>query len=410
MFENIFPVHKTERYTECTAAYPGVPECTQAVPEAVSIRQWYEKQDDTGTPERWRLEKVIIFAVLASVAILTAYKARDALAVAVCSLILAMYSIAVDPFHLIRRKMSKASRVIMAVSMAPIIIILAHPCVRNVAVAAAILLVSSMVSLAGNQHWRKVETYKMSEHVVKALRPDDNTDHRDACLTAWQADGAREVVAAAASMGVHDCAEIEWAIRKAAYTIGFCRASTLSRRHEKERTDAINEACAAKREIEELRQRLREVEDYAMEMDAYNAKLEAANRAAANGAKAMADLMDSNEEIRKLNTQVRQLEEANEVLVNTADNPLLAAEAAEQLTLQRLREAAEKNMSVRQAEAYANVSHRRAQEFLKAYREEQERKEGKGSQRRPKAAAPAKKEADVDREQVSGDGQEDGEG
>lgn len=367
MSKSLFSVHETDRYSDCTGVYRSVPECTGAVPEAETVRKWYEKQADTGIPERWRLEKVLVFGVLASIAIASAYVAREATAVGVTFILFVLYTTAADPLRLTRRKVSRASRCIVAAGMIPVLVVIGCPTVRTVIVAAAILLIAVAIAALGNAHWRASESYKMSRHVLKALQPDDNTDHRDACLTAWQADGAREVVAAAAEMGAYSCGEIEWAARKAAYTIGFCRASTITRQHEKDRTTAIREATAARDEADELRQRLEDMEDYLKNFDEYRKNLDRAERLASEGARAESEKMDVLDENRRLQRQVRQLEEANDELVRTADNPLLAAEAAEQLREQRLREAAEKGMSVRQTEAYANVSHRRAQEFLKAW-------------------------------------------
>ena len=369
MLNDLFPMHKKERYTDCTTVYQAVPDCTESVPAGETVRRWYEKQAENSTPERWRPEKLIVFAVLLSVSILSAYKARDAAGIAICSLILTGYSVAVDPLRLLRRKLSRNSRAIMAAALVPIVVIIARPTPRNVAVAAAILLTAATIAIKGNGHWRAAESYKMSRHVLKALQPDDNTNHRDICLTAWQADGAREVVAAAAEMGAYSCQEIEWAVRKAAYTIGFCRASTITRQHEKDRTDAMREAREAKIEAESLRQRLEDVTEFAEHLDEHRQKLKQADRLATEGMGAIRELRKAQDEIKRLEATIQKLEEANEVLVNTADNPLIAAEAAEQLTQKRLQEAAEKGFTVSQTEAYAGVSHRRAQYFLKDWRE-----------------------------------------
>ena len=369
MFKDLFSMRKKERYTNCTTIYQGVPDHTETVPEAVTVRRWYEKQAENSHTERWGPEKVIVFALLAVVAIFAAYAARDAAGIAICFLLLTAYSIAADPLHLLRRKVSRSSRVIMAGAALPIVVIIAIPTLRTVMVAVVVILTASIIAIKGNGHWRAAESYRMSRHVLKALQPDDNTDKRDACLLSWQADGAREVVAAAAEMGAYSCQEIEWQVRKAAYTIGFCRASTITRQHERDRTAAIREAQAARMEAETIRQRMEEVTAYAGQLDEYREKLDAADRLAAEGAAAISELMKAQDENRKLKAKIKQLEEANETLLNTAANPLIAAEAAEQLTRQRLEEAAQKGYSVSQTEAYAGVSHRRAQYFLKEWRE-----------------------------------------
>lgn len=367
MRERILRMHEKERNADRSGAFRGVPDRSETVSEAITVRKWYEKQEENGFSDRWKLEKLIVFAVLLSVAILTAYKAKDAAGVEISVLMLAVYSIAADPLALTRRKAARNSRYILAAGLLPVFAIIWKPTPRTVIVAAAIFLLAFGISFIGNKHWRAAESYKMSRHVVKALQPTDNTDQRDICLTAWQADGAREVTAAAAEMGAYACDEIEMEVRHAAFTIGFCRASTISRQHEKERTAALMDAARVSRENEELRAQLAEMDDLAANLDDYKTRLARAERMATEGAAAIKEKMDALEEIRNLKRTIKDLEEANETLVKTAENPLIAAEAAEHLKEQRLKEAAEKGFSVSQTEAYANVSHRKAYEYLKAY-------------------------------------------
>lgn len=380
MLKDLFPMHKKERYTDCTRLYRTVPDCTETVPPAETVRRWYEKQAENSTPERWRAEKVLIFVVLLTIATAAAYMGRDAVSVLLSVLTLSAFSIAADPLRLTRRKLSRNSRLITAAGLLPLFVVMGDPTPRTIAVAAVVFVAAAAVAYKGNGHWRAAESYRMSRHVLKALQPTDNTDHRDACETSWQADGAREVVAAAAEMGAYDCKEIEWAVRKAAYTIGFCRASTITRKHEKERTEAAWMAQEARQEADSLRAELEAVHEMAENLEEYRARMKAADRAAVEAARAINENMKAQDEIRKLQRQVERLEEANDTLLKTADNPLIAAEAAEQLTKQRLQEAAEKNFSVSQTEAYAGVSHRRAQYFLKEWREKNVEKNGEKSE------------------------------
>lgn len=387
MRKHIFRVHENERNATRSEAFQAVPDRSEGVPEAATVRKWYEKQPENGVSDRWKIEKLLTFAALLSVAILTAYKGQDAAGVCVSVLFLSVFSIAADPLSLTRRKASRNSRYIMAAGLLPVFVIIWKPSIRTVLVAAAIMATAAAISVIGNRHWRAAESYQMSKHVIKALQPTDNTDKRDACETAWQADGAREVTAAAAEMGAYSCDEIEQEIRHAAFTIGFCRASTISRQHEKERTEALFEAAKAQRENEELKAQLAEIEDLSENLEEYKARLAKAERTASEGAWATRENAKAQEEIRKLKRKIEQLEEANETLIKTADNPLIAAEEAERLTEQRLKEAAEKNFSVSQTEAYAGVSHRRAYEYLKAYREEQEKKGSGRAKARPEKKA-----------------------
>ena len=352
----------------CTTMYQAVPDCTKAVPERETVRKWYEKQAENSIPERWGWEKVAVFGILLAVTVAAAYYARDAVAVIVCTLLLTAFGLATDPFHLTRRRLSRNSRIIAAGALLPILVIIAAPSLRTIAVAAAFSGVAGIIAYKGNGHWRAAESYRMSRHVLKALQPDKETDNRDACAMAWQADGAREVVAAAAEMGAYQCQEIEWYVRKAAYTIGFSRANLMSRKHERERVEAIQEAQRAKAEAEELRERLEALTDYVKDYDRYKAREKDAEQMAKEGAAAISNLMKAQEEVRRLQAKIKMLEDANEELVKTADNPILAADMAEAETERRLKEALEKGYSVSQTQAYAGVSHRRAQYYLAEHR------------------------------------------
>lgn len=368
----------------CSEVFRAVPDRSEGVPEGELIRKWYEKQAETGIPERWRTQKVVAFVALLTVTVCTAYAARDWVAVMVCTVLFAAYAIAVDPLGLTRRKVSKPTRYLVASAFLPTFAIVANPCIRTVAVAAVIALIVAIIAYKGNTHWRAAESYKMSRHVIKALQPDKDTDNRDACAAAWQADGAREVVAVAAEMGAYGCPEIEWAVRKAAYTIGFCRANQISRRHQRELTEALREAEGLTVEVTELQSRLTEIEDYAEEYDVYQAKLQKAEKMAKEGAEAMARLIDANGEIERLKRRIEILEAANEDLVQTADNPILAGEVAQAEIDRRLQEAWEKGYSVRDTAKYAGVSTRKAHKFLTEKREEEEKNNEKEAQEEKK--------------------------
>lgn len=362
--------------------YQAVSGHIKAVPDAERIRKWYEKMDGNSRPGRYRWERITVFILLLGVAVVAAYHAVDPITLAAAILVLIAYSLAADPLALMWRRWSQTSRLIMASAVIPIFVFLARPGIRAAAVAAAVIVTAAVIAAKGNGHWLAAETYKMSPHVRKALRPDNRTDHRDACAAAWQADGAREVTAAAAEMGAYHCAPIEWAARKAAYVIGYSRADSMTRQAARERAEAVKRAARAEGEAAYLRERISALKDYAADYDRYQAALEERERIAREGARAVSQMMADKEEIRKLQARISALEAANEELIKTADNPVLAAEDAERETQRRLKEAAEKGFSVRQAEAYAACSHRKAQEYLKAYRDqkaakgETEQKEG----------------------------------
>lgn len=357
------------RYTGRSEVYPTVPDYSEAVPDGETVRDWYEKQADCGKIERWSVEKLLIFVVLAVIAFIAAYKAADVAAVVICSVLFLSFGIITDPLHLTRRKVSKKSRLLFGLALLPFLMLVAMPGVRTVAATVIISIVLVMIARRGNRHWRASESYEMSRHVLKALQQHKRGDDaKDACSIAWKADGAREVVAAAAEMGAYGCTEIEWAVRKAAYTIGFSRASCISKKLISEAQRNAQEAEDAKQEAKELKARLEAVEDYAKKYDSYTAKLDEAERTAKENARAISDLMKARDEIRKLKATVERMEAANRDLMDTADNPAFAKEVSEQITEQRLKEAAEKGLSVRQTEAFAGVSHRRAAEYLKAHR------------------------------------------
>ena len=358
-----------ELFQSRSEVYRTVPNIKKDRSGGVSVRKWYEKQAENGVSDRWKREKVLVFLILATIAILSAYAAADFRLTLAAVLVLASYSIAADPLRLTRRRFSRNSRLIIGLSLVPVIVFMAHASVRTIAVAAGFAGVSILVAVAGNNHWLSVESYKTSKHVLKALQPDDNTDHRDACLTAWQADGAREVVAAAASMGAYDCEEIEWQARKAAYTIGFCRASVLSEKFVSEHKKLANELATIQDKYEKATKELKELDDLAENYKAYKDRLQRAEEQARRGASAEIRAAKLEEENRKLQQENDDLKAANDELIKTADNPTLAEEIAEERTMKRLEEAARLGLSVRQTETFANVSHRRAAEFLKEWKE-----------------------------------------
>lgn len=353
-----------------SGVFRTVPDRSETVPEADLVRFWYTKQAENGVSDRWRREKLIVFLILAVVVILSAYASVDFRLTAVSILMLLSYGIAADPLRILWRKVSRNSRLIVGLSIIPVIVIANVATIRTVAVAAAIMAAAILTAALCNKHWRAAESYKMSRHVLKALQPDDNTDHRDLCLTAWQADGAREVVAAAAEMGAYGCTEIEWQVRKAAYTIGFCRASAITKKWTSERAKTEKGLRSAEEERDRLADELEAVEDYARNYRGHVEKLKAAEDQAKRGAAAEAELSDARAEIRKLQAENERLAEANEELVKTAASPMLAQEVAEAMIEKRLEEAAKLGLSVRQTETYAGVSHRIAYEYLKKWKEE----------------------------------------
>lgn len=367
----------SEVYPGCSGVFQAVPSPKNTVPDADLVRFWYTKQAENGKIDRWRREKVLVFLILLTVTILALYKATDAALTASSIVILAAYSIAADPLHLSHRKLSRYSRYLFGTSMLPILIVIGYPTPRTVLVAGSILAVCTLIAVLANKHWRAAESYEMSRHVLKALQPDDNTDHHDACLTAWQADGAREVVAAAAEMGSLGCTAIEAEVRKAAYTIGFCRASALSSRHAREREEYRRKAAEEKARADALEAYLANVRDYADHYDDYRRRLADAETIARIGAKAETEAAEVKAENRKLLDKIEVLEKANEDLIKTADNPMLAEEIAEERINKRLEEGAKLGLSVRRLADFATVSHRRAQEYLKEYKEkEREKKDG----------------------------------
>ena len=351
-----------------SGAYRTVPEAEKSVPEADLVRFWYTKQAENSTSDRWQREKLIVFLILVVVVILSAYASVDFRLTAVSILMLTAYGIAADPLRLIRRKLSRNSRLIIGLAIVPVIVIANLATIRTIIIAVVAMAGAILFAVIGNKHWRAVESYEMSRHVLRALSPDDNTDHRDLCLTAWQADGAREVVAAAAEMGAYGCTEIEWQVRKAAYTIGFCRASTITRKWTAERAKIEKDLAKAEADADRLAEELEAVEDFAKNYRRHMAHLKAAEDQAKRGAQAETELAEARATIRKLENENTRLTEANEELVKTAANPLVAEELAEQMVEKRLKEAAELGLSVRQTESYAGVSHRRAAEFLKEWK------------------------------------------
>lgn len=381
MIKSLFDAVKIENTPESTVpepfqsrsgVYRTVPEAEKSVPEAVLVRNWYTKQAENSRADRWGREKLLVFFILAVVVVLSVYIGTDYRAAAVAILIFAGFGIAADPLRLIRRKLSKNARIIIGISVIPVIVAIVRGTARTALISAAAVGIAILFSVLANKHWRASESYEMSRHVLKALQPDDNTDHRDACLTAWQADGAREVVAAAAEMGAYGCTEIEWSVRKAAYTIGFCRASAITKKWTSERSTEQKQLEKLEAENERMRDRLQAVADLAERYDDFVARLHAAEDGAKKGAKAESELADAKAEIRKLTAENERLAEANDELVKTADNPLLAEEIAEEMTEKRLKEALDLGLSVRQTETYAGVSHRRAAEYLKENRKKKE--------------------------------------
>ena len=361
-------VDVSEPFQSRSGVYRTVPEAEKSVPEADLVHFWYTKQAENSVPDRWRREKLLVFLILAVVVIMTAYTAVDFRLTAVSVLMLTAYGIAADPLRLLRRKLSRNSRLIMGLAIVPIIVIANIATMRTIIVAIVAMIIAVLFAVIGNKHWRAAESYEMSRHVLKALSPDDNTNHRDLCLTAWQADGAREVVAAAAEMGAYGCTEIEWQVRKAAYTIGFCRASTITKKWTAERAKIEKDLAKAEADADRLAEELEAVEDYAKNYRRHMIRLKAAEEQARRGAQAESELSAAKETIRKLENENTRLAEANEELIKTAASPMIAEELAEQMVEKRLKEAAELGFSVRQTESYAGVSHRRAAEYLKEWK------------------------------------------
>lgn len=357
-----------EVFQSRSGVYQTVPEAEKSVPEADLVHNWYTKQAENSVPDRWRREKLLVFLILSAIVVMIAYTSADFRLTAVSILVLTAYGIAADPLRLIRRKLSRNSRLIIGLAIVPIIVIANLATIRTIIIAVVAMAAAILFAVIGNKHWRAAESYEMSRHVLRALSPDDNTDHRDLCLTAWQADGAREVVAAAAEMGAYGCTEIEWQVRKAAYTIGFCRASTITKKWAAERAKIEKDLAKAEADADRLAEELEAVEDYAENYRRHVIHLKAAEEQAKRGAKAEMELAEARETIRKLENENARLTEANEELIKTADNPLVAEELAEKMVEKRLKEAAELGLSVRQTESYAGVSHRRAAEYLKEWK------------------------------------------
>ena len=382
MFDTLFDAAKTaenpdestvpEPFQSRSGMYQTVPDRSEPVPEAKMERKWYTKRAENAVFRRWVREKLVVFFALAVVVVLSLYIGADHRATVCASVVFTAYTVAADPLGLLERKMSRVSRWMLALSAPSILLAICVTNTKTVIVSVLITTIISAVALIGNRHWRAAESYEMSRHVLKALQPDDNTNHRDACLTAWQADGAREVVAAAAEMGAYSCTEIEWSVRKAAYTIGFCRASELTKKWMAERTQEQKHLARLEEENIEVHDHLQAAADYIRQYDDYTSRLQAAEDAAKKGAKAESELADTKAEIRKLAAEVERLTEANDELVKTAASPLLAEEIAEEMTEKRLKEALELGLSVRQTETYAGVSHRRAAEYLKENRKKKE--------------------------------------
>lgn len=382
MFDTLFDAVKTtetpdesavpEPFQSRSGVYQTVPDRSEPVPDAKMERKWYTKRAENAVFRRWVREKLVVFFALAVVVVLSLYIGADHRATVCASVVFTAYTVAADPLGLLRRKISRVSRWMLALSAPPILIAICAVNIKTVIVSVLITTVTATVALIGNRHWRAAESYEMSRHVLKALQPDDNTNHRDACLTAWQADGAREVVAAAAEMGAYSCTEIEWSVRKAAYTIGFCRASELTKKWMAERAQEQNRLARLEEENIEMHDHLQATADYIRQYDDYTSRLQAAEDAAKKGAKAESELADAKAEIRKLTAEIERLTEANDELVKTAASPLLAEEIAEEMTEKRLKEALDLGLSVRQTETYAGVSHRRAAEYLKENRNKKE--------------------------------------
>ena len=382
MFETLFDAVKTtetpdesavpEPFQSRSGVYQTVPDRSEPVPEAKMERKWYTKRAENAVFRRWVREKLVVFFALAIVVVLSLYIGADFKATTCAVIVFTAYTVAADPLGLLHRKLSRVSRWMISLSALPLILSICITGQKVIIISALIITVIFVIAGIGNKHWRAAESYEMSRHVLKALQPDDNTNHRDACLTAWQADGAREVVAAAAEMGAYSCTEIEWSVRKAAYTIGFCRASELTKKWMAERTQEQKRLARLEEENVEVHEHLQAAADYIRQYDDYTTRLHAAEEGAKKGARAESELADAKAEIRKLAAEVDRLTEANDELVKTAASPLLAEEIAEEMTEKRLKEALDLGLSVRQTETYAGVSHRRAAEYLKENRKKKE--------------------------------------
>lgn len=382
MIDSLFDAVKTtetpdestvpEPFQSRSGVYQTVPDRSESVPEAKMERKWYTKRAENAVFRRWVREKLVVFFALAIVVVLSLYIGVDYKATACAVVIFAAYTVAADPLGLLQRKMSRVSRWMVSLSALPVILSICVTERKVIIISTLLITVISVIAGIGNKHWRAAESYEMSRHVLKALQPDDNTNHRDACLTAWQADGAREVVAAAAEMGAYGCTEIEWSVRKAAYTIGFCRASELTKKWITEHKKEQERLARLEEENIEVHDHLQAAADYIRQYDDYTSRLHAAEEGAKKGARAESELADAKAEIRKLAAEVERLTEANDELVKTAASPLLAEEIAEEMTEKRLKEALELGLSVRQTETYAGVSHRRAAEYLKENRKKKE--------------------------------------
>lgn len=365
-------VAQSELFQTRSGVFRTVPDRSESVPDTLSEQKWYTKQAENASFRRWAVEKLTIFFTLAVVVILSLYIGVDHRATTCAAVVLAAYSVAADPLGLLHRKLSRVSRRMIGLSAVPILIAIVSADGKTAAISTLIVTVLTVISWIGNKHWRAAESYEMSRHVLKALQPDDNTDHRDACLNAWQADGAREVVAAAAEMGAYSCTEIEWSVRKAAYTIGFCRASAMTRKNKQERKGLENTITRLEHDNDFLSRRVEDLSVFADEYDEYVRRLEAAEEQAKRGVRSELRAADVESENRKLKAENKTLSEANDELIKTADNPLIAEEIAEEMVEKRLKEALELGLSVRQTEAYAGVSHRRAAEYLKENRKKKE--------------------------------------
>ena len=363
---------QNEPFQSRSGVFQTVPDRSESVPDTLSEQKWYTKQAENASFRRWAVEKLTIFFTLAVVVILSLYIGVDHRATACAAVVLAAYSVAADPLGLLHRKLSKVSRRMIGLSAIPILIAIVSADGKTAAISALIVTVLIVISWIGNRHWRAAESYEMSRHVLKALQPDDNTDHRDACLNAWQADGAREVVAAAAEMGAYSCTEIEWSVRKAAYTIGFCRASAMTKKNKQERKELESAIARLEHDNDFLSQRVENLSIFADKYDEYVRRLEAAEEQAKRGVRSELRAADVESENRKLKAENKSLADANDELIKTADNPLIAEEIAEEMVEKRLKEALELGLSVRQTEAYAGVSHRRAAEYLKENRKKKE--------------------------------------
>lgn len=367
--DNAAETVQNEPFQTRSGVFQTVPDRSESVPDTLSEQKWYTKQAENASFRRWVVEKLTIFFTLAVVVILSLYIGVDHRATACAAVVLVAYSVAADPLGILHRKLSKVSRRMIGLSAIPILIAIISTDGKTAGISTLIVTVLIVISWIGNKHWRAAESYEMSRHVLKALQPDDNTDHRDACLNAWQADGAREVVAAAAEMGAYSCTEIEWSVRKAAYTIGFCRASAMTRKNRQERMSIEKKVAALESENAFLNQRVENLAVFADQYDEYVRRLEAAEEQAKRGVRSELRAADVESENRKLKAENKSLADANDELIKTADNPLLAEEIAEEMVLKRLKEAADLGLSVRQTAAYATVSNRRAYEYLTDYYE-----------------------------------------